>query len=510
MQILRGTGIVLTFTLVGLLLSFFCKLLIARFGTEAQYGTFSLALALLTIVGSIATLGLVTGLSRNIAVAVAREDNSIIREYVFASIVIVTVASLLVATMLFLFSGFISGTIFHDDQLRLPLQILAVALPFFAGLNLGIAILQGFKRVSGRAIFQYLVLYSLFIFILVCAYYAKISFVGVFYAYLTALVITVLLLALYAKRALGISWKITLRGQRLFTPAAIELFKFSLPLLLFELLIMFGTWIDTLMLGVFKSSGDVGLYNVALPLSLLITVPINAVAFIYLPVISGLHAQGRTSEIEQNMTLMTKWICLVALPIAFVFLLFPETTISLTFGAKYMLAGNALRILSLGAILLTTTMLAMQTVIAFGHSRFIMASTCAMVALDVTLDVLLIPRFSIEGAATASVTALAFWQVLCCLKLYSVGRIHPFSQNLLKPLGVALGVVVVLYYTLLPSFHGTYLTLPLFFLLFVALYGLALLFTRSLDEQDLDLATTIADKIGIDIEWVKQIMMKFV
>jgi O-antigen/teichoic acid export membrane protein len=82
--------------------------------------------------------------------------------------------------------------------------------------------------------------------------------------------------------------------------------------------------------------------------------------------------------------------------------------ISRTCGAKYVLAGNALRILSLGGIILTTAALVMQTVAAFGHSRFMMASICAMVAFDATLDVLLIPRFSIKGAATASVTALAF------------------------------------------------------------------------------------------------------
>jgi O-antigen/teichoic acid export membrane protein len=164
----------------------------------------------------------------------------------------------------------------------------------------------------------------------------------------------------------------------------------------------------------------------------------------------------------------------------------------------------------LGAILATTTALALETLVAFGRSHFIMVSTFAMVALDATLDFLLIPRFSIEGAATASVIALAFYQLACCLKLYSVARIHPFSRNLLKPLGVTAGIVAVFYYASKGAFHVTYLTIPLFFLLLVAIYGLALLFTRSLDEADLNVLTAIETRTGINIVLVKRIIAKFV
>ncbi len=190
-------------------------------------------------------------------------------------------------------------------------------------------------------------------------------------------------------------------------------------------------------------------------------------------------------------------------------LLFPEAIISLTFGAKYALARRCLRILSLGAIFITATALVSGTLVAFGQSRFVMISGIVAVVLDATLDILLIPRFSIEGAASASVIALVFWQLVNCLKLYSVGNMHLFGRNILKPLGVELAALVVLYYAVGHTLHTTYLTLILLFALFVAIYGLAVLLTGSL-EQDIYLVTAIGDKVGINTERLRRWMTKFV
>ncbi len=80
--------------------------------------------------------------ARNIAAARARAEHWKIMGSIFASVAIVALVSILLGTLLFLASGFISATVFHDRSLELPLQVLAVALPFFAFLALGVAIFQ--------------------------------------------------------------------------------------------------------------------------------------------------------------------------------------------------------------------------------------------------------------------------------------------------------------------------------------------------------------------------------
>jgi hypothetical protein len=145
--------------------------------------------------------------------------------------------------------------------------------------------------------------------------------------------------------------------------------------------------------------------------------------------------------------------------------------------------------------------------------------------VDAILDVLLIPLFSIEGAAVASVSALACWQLVNCLKLYSLSGLHPFSRNLLKPLGVVVGALAIYYYASTSPlnlgtleilhdvsknvFHLTYLALPLFFVFFLVVYISAVLLTRSIDEEDLQLITTIETRTGVNFGPLKRFIAQF-
>src|SRR5512135_49397 len=104
LQIFSGGGMLFVVTFVGLLMSFVCKLLIARVGTQAQYGTFSLGISLLAIGGTLSTVGLGIGLSRSIAAARARAEHEKISEYIWASTALVAVISIGLATLLFVAS----------------------------------------------------------------------------------------------------------------------------------------------------------------------------------------------------------------------------------------------------------------------------------------------------------------------------------------------------------------------------------------------------------------------
>ena len=68
-KITKGAGIALVGTLAALFLGFIGRPMVARYGTEADYGVFSLALAILSICTVIATLGLLRGATRSIAYA---------------------------------------------------------------------------------------------------------------------------------------------------------------------------------------------------------------------------------------------------------------------------------------------------------------------------------------------------------------------------------------------------------------------------------------------------------
>jgi len=52
--------------------------------------------------------------------------------------------------------------------------------------------------------------------------------------------------------------------------------------------------------------------------------------------------------------------------------------------------------------------------------------------------------------------------------------------------------------------------LPLFFILFLAIYGLSLLLTKSFDNEDIMLLLAIEKRTGIDATLIKNILRRFI
>ena len=89
------------------------------------------------------------------------------------------------------------------------------------------------------------------------------------------------------------------------------------------------------MIGAFASTGDVGIYNVAYPLSNLLTITLTAFAFIFMPTISELHSDGKIDEMKRTFEVVSKWILLATLPLFLILVSYPSLVIRNTFGPEY-------------------------------------------------------------------------------------------------------------------------------------------------------------------------------
>ncbi|RLI00468.1 flippase, partial [Candidatus Bathyarchaeota archaeon] len=300
----------------------------------------------------------------------------------------------------------------------------------------------------------------------------------------------------------------------LFKPGSIdlklgkELIMFSAPLMLSGILWFVMTWTDTLMLGYYKTSEVVGLYNAASPLARLIPVFLNSAAFLYPPIVSRLYAQSKINEMKRVYQILTKWIFLLTLPVFSVMFLFPEATINFFFGAKYVPAALALRILALGFMFHTFLGLNGQSLLVIGESNFIMISNLVSAVFNVILNAFLIPIYGMEGAAMATATSYFVGNVLKSLKLYQKTKIHPFSGNYMKPL--------IISFVLLGLIQSLHLRVPnmwyaiLVLVVFLGGYFFLVLLSRSVDKEDVELLLAIEKGLGIDLGIIKKILKKFV
>jgi O-antigen/teichoic acid export membrane protein len=506
-KITKGTGIVFVGYLVSMLLGLVGRPLIARCGTEADYGVYSLALVILSICGAIATLGLADATPRSIAYARGKNDIERVQKLIPAAIQFGLIGGISLGIIVFFTSDIIATNVFHDANLGLPLRIFALGIPISALISVLISIFQGFDDVKPAAYVQNILRSLLFPLLLLPIIFLKLPFTGVFYAALASLVVSCVVLIVYTAKRLPFSVKI--RTRLVTNPVARELLLFSLPLLGTGVLGLIMSWADILMLGGLKSSTDVGLYSAARPLAELISAPANAIVLIYVPVTSGLYARGSIPEMRRNFSILTKWLVSATLPLFLILFLFPETVLGFLFGASYTSATTALRILSVGFIVNNLTGPKGATLIAMGKVRFLMWAMLAIVLLYIGLNVALIPPLGIEGAAVALTTALTALNLTCCWKLYRLTKAQPLSKNLLKP-ALASVVLVFLFQFIFRNFVTVvWWMLPLLLILYYGIYGLGILLTKSFDNEDIAMLLAIEERTGLNLSFVKRILRRF-
>ena len=494
-KIARGAIIVMAGLIGCNLLQFVARLIIARYGLEANYGVFSIALVMLNLAMVLSSLGLQWGATRFIAHCAARGDSSGVKSTVMSSIQLASISSVIVALILFLSADLLANNVFRMPDAAVALKIFAAGVPFITLVNILAAIFLGFNRVEPQVFFQYLMLNGVFCTLLGLSVLSGLSFTSIFYSYLVSIVIAFIGLVIYSRKKLReipeMAMAIASRSIKK------EILAFSFPLLgnaLFSLII---SWSDTLMMGFFRTAGEVGLYNSAYPLAQFIVMPIAALTFIYTPVASGLYSTDSLVELRRTFKVITKWLVSLTLPLFMILCFYPEIVITLFFGEEYIGAAPALRILAAGFMVNNFLGPNGPLLIAVGEAVFLFWCGLVSAIANIGLCIILIPKFGMMGAATASVSSMVLGNILPVIKLFRSHRAHPFSLNLIKPLLASVILTLVFQFVLSKFFMLDWWAIPIVFVIYYVIYAAATYLTRSFYDEDLSLVLLIAKRLGL-------------
>ena len=506
-KITRGALLFAVGTALGMLFSMIGRIVIVRTITQDEWGIYSLGLAIVNLVSIIAVLGMTPGLSRQIAFNRGKAEEVKVRGLVFSSIIIALITGLSVAFLILGGAGFISIKLFHDSGLIIPLRILCIAIPTYVLIDVLSAIFRGFDKVEPSVYFEQILRNGLFLLLLIPVVLLEFQLKGVVYAFAASYVVTLVVFLLYAVKKSPVSMHKT--GIE-FKVISKELLLFSLPLLAVTMSQSIATRTDTLMIGFFMAAGDVGLYNTALSLVHVIPIALGSVVFISLPLLSQLYAKGQLEDIRKIYASITKWIFSVTLPIFLVLVLFPGATLKIFFGSQYVDASSALVILSIGFFFHSIMGPNGNTLVVMGRTKFYMWVVLLSLVANVALNAILIPILGTNGAAIATMSTLILRNLLLSVRLYLLARINPFTLNYLKP--ALTSIILALGIRWLVNILITEISLwilPLLFILFVVIYALCVLLTRSFDKEDIMILETIEKKLGINLSGVKKILKRF-
>jgi O-antigen/teichoic acid export membrane protein len=156
-----------------------------------------------------------------------------------------------------------------------------------------------------------------------------------------------------------------------------------------------------------------------------------------IPMVADLHHRREHAELDRLFRVATRWLFTIGFPLCLVELLFGRDLLAL-FGPGFTSGASALAILALGQLVNLGTGTAAGVLAIIGRTRLSVLDSVLFLGLSVTLDLLLIPRWSIVGAAVANAVALAAVNLLRVVQVHRALRIVPYDRRFLRPLAAGL------------------------------------------------------------------------
>ena len=504
-KVAKGAGIAFIGTGIGMGFAYLCALAVARYLGPTDYGLISLASAITTIVSTIILIGIHQGVLRYVSFYKGKKDENRIKGVIVSALEILLPLGIISAIVLFLFSDIISVSIFDDPNLTPILKIFSISIPFSVLFFVFNNAVYGFQEVKYAVYSNQIFQNSCRLFLLVILLLLGLGVYGAAFAYTFAIIATAFAAFYYLNKIFpAFSRKIKA------IPMKRELFSFSWPLMFAGTLALVMSWIDTLMIGYFLTSYNVGIYRASLTTaSLLLIVPSSFISIFY-PVITELFSQTKMTELKEINTTVTKWILLFVFPLGLLMILFSKQILYILYGTEYMAGGVSLVILSFTYLIISVFRPTSHIIWAVGRTKLVMVNTLVGATIDVALNLWLIPIYGINGAAIATAISIAIVDMLAFVEVYGIIRSHPFRLNQIK---IILSSFISLFviYSVVKIFleEISIYALISMLLLYACIYFGLVLITRTFEKDDITVMEAIEEKVGVKSDMLRKIIGRF-
>lgn len=404
---------------------FLAHTLLVRNLNPDVFGTFSLALTVVSVCAVFAAIGMDQAVTRFISASDDDEAN----EYIVIAVTVVLVSGLLLMGGLFVASVPLASFFAAPRlaELLWGLVVLVLLRPLgkvFTG------VVRGFEKTRWKVVSSELLPHAvslpvLFYFVI----RGKVLF-GALLFYLVRPIVRIALLSLNLVRWGHWEFKLV-RPTR---ERVSETLSFAWPLAFENVVVVFLGSIDILMLGWFAESAKVGLYRSVQPVARTIIFLLSSMTFIYLPIATRYFSDDDIDELNDIYKTATRWVAHGSFPLFLFYLVFGSDFIRVIFGGEYVGAWGVLAILSVGMYSRVLAGPNSMTIMAIDRTREDLLASIGALVTNATLNYLLIPRYGINGAAIATTIGYLVYNTVDLAVIYRYVRISPFNRALFKPL----------------------------------------------------------------------------
>jgi O-antigen/teichoic acid export membrane protein len=468
-------------------LTFVTRAYLARSLGDTLYGVVTAGISAVALVSTLGLLGIHRGVGRY----APRLDDDSVRGVILSGVAVVAPTLAVITLVAVARPEVIASTLFGSAALAPVALVFAVGLPFAATAEFAVGVAQGRMVSTPKAVVQNLVRPIVMGAGVVTAVGLGAGIVGVTMGYVAGYV---------AAGVVGLYYvfRLTPSGSGPIDWRRRELLVFSVPLIAVTAIRIFFLDLDVLMLSLLAETRDVGVYGGVFPLVKMFGIFLASFSFIAMPVFSRLHETGELDRMRSLYRTVAKWTFLCTLPLVLVLVTFPRPVIELTFGPEYRSGAGALRVLAAAYFVHAAVGPNSNAVISVGDTRTLALDNLVAAAVNIVLNLLLIPSFQFEGAAVGTAVGFVLMNGLVSVHLYRETGIHPVSRSMARSgvSGLLFGGTICL---IAKGLFGGTLALFVVVVAFGLAYPPLVVYTGGFGEDEYYLLAQLEDRIGVDL-----------
>lgn len=204
--------------------------------------------------------------------------------------------------------------------------------------------------------------------------------------------------------------------------------------------------IDTVMLGFMRSDEEVGYYNAAYKIIMILIFVIGIYHDSIFPVISNYYKTSLDS-LKKLLSYTQKLMVTIAVPLVMGGTILARPVMNLIFGAKYGEGVIAFQILIWAVVIIYINTAYSRGLLSCKKEKWYLAGTTIPAIINVSTNFILIPLLGLKGAAIATVLAEASGFVVMYVGFRRIVYI-PFAKYIFKPLLASVIMLLFLFWGL--------------------------------------------------------------
>jgi O-antigen/teichoic acid export membrane protein len=498
-DIFKGAGVVYAGLLLEVAISFLAQVLAARYLRTADFGGITVGVTLVNLGAIVGTAGLDEGLTRYLPRYGSADRPPLAR---LAFLVTVPLSFVLGAAIA-LNAEFISATLLRDPSVTTSVRVFGATIPFASVLVLAIGGIRGQEVSRYRVYVENLLRPTLRFGLVVAAVILGLGQTGFALAYAVPYAVGAAVAVLLLSRTFDRS-TVAASVDRIDRERTREVLRYSVTMMVSRSANFLYRSVDVFLVLYFIGAGAVGAYGVAYAAARLVGMFSMAFNFLGAPIASRVEAGTGVEDMVTAHQPAFRWLVVLSIPAMTPLLLFPEPFITGVYRPRYAAGAAALVVLAF-AFGVDNVFNAFGNLLrGMGASRTLAIDSAAGAVVNVALNLLLIPRYGILGAAVATLAAYFLMDALKTVQLWSLTGRFPLSTPTVTPAVVGAPLVGAAY--LLRDLVPTSLPgLVAFGAVFATVYFTAVIVLLGFEPEEVMLARSVEERFGVPLgplDWV--------